>query len=138
MLWALQSCSSYWDTWYLYFGFARKAFLSTIFLIIVIHPWNKLNLDTLNNLHYFCYGHSNHVLLIGVQDIDAFGFRWKAFLSLSFLIFKIYPWNKTNLDTNNNLYFFCYWQCNLVLHIGILDINAFDLQENLFFPPISL
>ena len=43
----------------LMFGFARKAFLSTIFLKIKIHPSNETNLGTHNNLHSFCYGHFN-------------------------------------------------------------------------------
>ena len=32
----------------------KKAFPSTIFLIINVRLWNKTNLDTFNNLHYFC------------------------------------------------------------------------------------
>ena len=53
--WAQQSCSLHWDTRYWCFGLARKAFLSTIFLIIKVHPWNETNLYTQYNLHSFCY-----------------------------------------------------------------------------------
>ena len=54
--WALQSCSPHWDTRYWAFRFARKAFFSTIFLIINVHPWNETNLDARNNLHSFFIG----------------------------------------------------------------------------------
>ena len=37
------------------------------------------NLDTHNNLHSFCYGHYNHVLLIGIHDIDALDLQEKLF-----------------------------------------------------------
>ena len=53
LLWAPQSSSPHWDTRYRYFGFERKGFLSTIFLVINVHPWNKRNLDTYYNLHSF-------------------------------------------------------------------------------------
>ena len=54
--WALQSCSLYYDTWYWCFGFARKAFHSTVFLVINVYPWNERNLDTHYNLHSIRYG----------------------------------------------------------------------------------
>ena len=50
---ALQSCSPCWDRRSWCFGFARKAFLSTIFITINGHPWNVTNLDTHNNLLFF-------------------------------------------------------------------------------------
>ena len=46
----------------------KKSFLSTIFVIIKVHPWNEINLGTHNNLHSFCYWHGNHVLNIGLHD----------------------------------------------------------------------
>ena len=76
---ALQSCSPYWDTRYWCSRFATKAFLSTIFLIIKLHSWNDINLDTHNNLHSFCSCHYNHVLHIGINDLDAFDLQEKLF-----------------------------------------------------------
>ena len=70
MLLAIRSCSSHWDIRYYCLGFARKAFLSTIYIVNNVHLWNGTNFDTCNNLHSFCYGHNNHVLYIGIQDID--------------------------------------------------------------------
>ena len=49
----------------------KKAFHSTIFLIMKVHPWNERNLDTYNELHSFCYWHYNHVPHIRIHDIDA-------------------------------------------------------------------
>ena len=69
--WELQLCSPHWDTQYWCFGLAKKAFLFTIFLIINVQPWNGRNLDTYYNLHSFCYWHYNHVLHIGIHDMDA-------------------------------------------------------------------
>ena len=46
--------------------------------------------------------------------------------------------NETNLDTRYNLYSFYYGHYNNVLHIGIHDIGALDLQEKPFFPPFAL
>ena len=71
MLLALQSCFPHWDALYWFFGVGRKAILSTIFLIIKVHPWKKTNSDTHNNPFSFGYGHHNHVLLIGIHNIDA-------------------------------------------------------------------
>ena len=79
---ALQLCSPYWDTRYWSFRFARKAFFSTIFLIINVHPWMESNLDTHSSLHFFCYGHHNHVLFIGIHDIDALDLQEKLLLPL--------------------------------------------------------
>ena len=42
------------------------------------------------------------------------------------------------MDTHNNIHSFCYGQYNHVLLIGVQDFNALDLQEKLFFPPLSL
>ena len=80
--WALQSCPPYWDTRYGGFGFARKAFLSTIFPIMKFHPWNEANLDTHNELQSFCYQHYNHVLLIGTHDINASDLQESLFSQL--------------------------------------------------------
>ena len=54
----------------LIFGFARKTFLSTIFVITKVSPSSESNLDAHNNLHSFCYGYCNHILHIGICDID--------------------------------------------------------------------
>ena len=67
------------DTRYLFFGFARKAFLSTIFIVINAHLRNKTNLDTQNNLCSFCYWHYNHVLHNRIHDIDALDLLEKLF-----------------------------------------------------------
>ena len=50
----LHSCSPLWDIRYWCFGFARKAFYSTIFFIIKVHLWNVANLDSYNNLPSLC------------------------------------------------------------------------------------
>ena len=138
MLFVLQSLSPYLDTRSWCFGFARKAFLSTIFLIINFHPWTETNVDNCNNLHFFW--------LWALQSCCPYldtrywrsGFARKDFFSTIFLMLKVHSWNKMNQDTCNNLHFFCYWHYNNVLHIGIHDINALDLQEMLFFPAFSL
>ena len=57
---------------------ARKAFLSTIFFIIKFME-NETNLDTSKNLHSFCCGHYNHVLYIGIHDIDSLDMPEKLF-----------------------------------------------------------
>ena len=62
----------------------------------------------------------------------------KSFLSTIFLIFKVHPWNETNLDTCNNLDSFSYWHYNHVHLIGMHDIDALAWQEKPFFPPFSL
>ena len=67
-------------TRYWCFRFAAKAFLSAIFLIINVYPWNKSNMDTYNNPHSFHYGHYTHVLHVGIHNIDAFDFQEKLFL----------------------------------------------------------
>ena len=40
---------------------------------------NKSNFDTSNNLHSFSYAHYNHVLPIGIWDIDALDLQEKHF-----------------------------------------------------------
>ena len=60
-------------------------FLSTIFLIIKVHPSNETKLDTCNNLHSFCYRHYNQVLLIKIPDIDALVQQEKVFFPSFFL-----------------------------------------------------
>ena len=137
MLLALQSCSAHRDTRFSYFGFARKAFLSTIFLVINVHPWNETNLDTQNNIHFFVIG---TLIMFSTLAfiIWCFGFARKAFLSNAFLVIQVYLWNEANLGAHNNLHSFCYWHYNHVCLIEIHDIYALDLQENLFFPPFSL
>ena len=57
----------------------EKAFLSTIFIITKVHPWNDLNLDAHNKIHSFGYWRNNHVLLIGIHDIVALDLREKLF-----------------------------------------------------------
>ena len=133
MLWGLQSCSPHWDTSYWCFGFERKSFLSTIFLIINVHPWNETNLDAHNNQCSFHFWHYNHILCTGMHDIDSLDLQEKAFRSTIFLIINVPPWNVTNLATQYNLHSFHYGYCNRVLHIGIHDIDALDFQEKLFF-----
>ena len=73
------SRSPHWDARYWCFGFARKAFLSSILLINNIHPWNKTNLDTHYNVYSFHYGHYNHVLDIGIHDINSLDLQEKLF-----------------------------------------------------------
>ena len=136
MLWPLQSCSLHWDTRYWCIGFARKVFLSTISLIINVHP--ESNLDNRKNPYSFCYGHYNHVLRIEIHVVDDIGFVGKAFLSTIILIINVHPRNESNMDIHNNLHSFCYGHYNHVLHIGIHDIDALDSLERLFFPPFHL
>ena len=68
---------------------------------------NKSNFDTLNNLHSFGYGHYNHVPPIRIYDIDALDLQDKPFLFTIFHLINVYLWNKTILNTRNNLYSFC-------------------------------
>ena len=133
MLCELQSRSPHRFKLYWCFGFAWKFFLSTIFHIIKVHPWNVIAW-ILVIISFFCYWHYNHVLIIRIHDVNALDLEEKAFLSTIFLIIKVCPWNKTNLGTNNNLYYFCYGYYNHVLLFGIGDI-ALDLEKKLFFPP---
>ena len=97
------------DTRHCFFGFARKAFLSTIFLIIKLHPWNKSNLDSHNNLHSFC----DWALQSCSPHWDTwnwcFPFARKAFHSTIFHIIKVHSWNVSNLDSRNNLHSLCNW-----------------------------
>ena len=89
--WALQKCSPHWC-----FGFARKASLSTIFLIIKIHLLNKTNLDAHNNLYSFCFRHYNHVLLIGIYNIDALDLQEKlCFQPFSLQLLLIHEMKQT-------------------------------------------
>ena len=67
------------------FGFARDAFLSTIFLIINVHLGNGTNFDACNNLYSFGYGRYNHVLSIGIKDIDALDLQEKIFFPSFFV-----------------------------------------------------
>ena len=99
--------------------------------------WIEANFDTRNNLRCFSYGHWNYVLLIGIDDTELWICN-RSFPFHIFLIRKIHPCNEINLDTHNNLRYFCYWHYNYVRHIGIHIIDALDLQEKLFFPPFSL
>ena len=71
----------HWDTRSWCLGFASKALLSTIFLIINAHPWKDTKLDTLNILHSFSYGNYNHVRHIGIHDLDALDLEEKLFFS---------------------------------------------------------
>ena len=120
------------------FCFVGKAFLITIFFLINVHPWNETNLDTRSNLCSFCYVHHNHVLLIRIHDIEVLDLLGKAFLCTISYRINVHPRNETNLDTHDNLHSFCYVHYNQVPLIGIHDIDAWDLQEKLFFPPFSL
>ena len=98
LLWALQSCFPHWYTRSWCFGFVRKAFPSTIFCIINVHPWN-----------------------------ETIRFARKAFLSTIFFVINVHLWNETSLDTHNNHHSFCYWHCDHVLHIAIHNLDALDL-----------
>ena len=79
MLCAIESRFSHWDTRYRCFGYTRKDFLSTILLIINVHPLNETNLDTRNYLRSFCYGHCTHVLIVGTHGTDALDMEGKLF-----------------------------------------------------------
>ena len=69
----------------------KKSFLSTIFPIIKVHPWNETNLDTHHNLHSFCYWHCNHVLRNGIRDM----MLWIYKKSFSFYHF---PYNQNSSE----------------------------------------
>ena len=129
---------SSWNTRYWCFRFARKSFLSMIFLKINVRPSNELNLDSRNNLLFFYdWAPQSRSPYCGIR-YWCFGFARKVFLYTIFLIIKVHLQNKINLKTHNNLNSFCYWHKNHVLHTSIHDIDALDLQEKLFFPPFSL
>ena len=70
--------------------------------------------------------------------IFIFRFAKDAFLSIIFLVINIHLGNGTNFDARNNLYSYSYGHYNHVLPIEVKDIDALDLQEKLFFPPLSL
>ena len=117
------------------FLFVRKAFLSTIFLIIKVHSWHESNLDSYKNLNFSC----DWALQSCSPNWDAwdwcFGFVSIAFLSTIFLIIKVQLWNESDLDFHNNLHTFCYGHYNHVHLIRIHNINDLIWQEKLFFPP---
>ena len=84
-------------------------------------------------------------MLLAVQS---YSFHWdtrywcsrfcrKSFSSIIFLIIKVHLRNESNLNTHNNLYSSSYWHYNHALHIETHDIDALDLQEKLFLPPLS-
>ena len=95
------------------------------------------NLDTLIISILFVMGIAILFSTLGYTILMVW-FARKAFLSLTFLINIVCPWNGTNLDTHNSLHSFCYWHYNHVLHIRMHNTDALDLQEKLFFPPFSL
>ena len=136
---APQSCPPYWDTRYWCFGFAKNVFLSTIFLIIKVHPWNEINMDTHNTLHsFYCWA-----LQLYSPHWDTwywcFDLAEKAFFSTIFFKIKVHMWSETNLDFHNNLHSFCDWHYNHSFHIMIHDIKALVWKKKLFFfPPFSL
>ena len=110
----------------------KKSFLSTVFLVINVLSWIRTNFDTHNNLLSFSQHGYNHVLYIGIHDVDVLDLQENLCL-YHFLIIKVHLWNETNMDTHNNLHSFCSWHYNHVLHIGIHDIDALDFQEKLSF-----
>ena len=80
---ALQSCSPHWHTRYWCFGFARKAFISTIFLEINIHLWNETNTDALIISILFVFGHAIMFTLLGYMIL----MHWICKKSFSFCHF---------------------------------------------------
>ena len=102
-------CSPHWDIGSWCFGFARKAFISTIFIVINVHLWNETNLGTHNNLHSYCSGPYDYVLLIGIHKIDALDSEEKLFFPLFFLIINVHLRDETNLDIRNDLHSFQLW-----------------------------
>ena len=67
-----------------------------------------------------------------------FVFERKVFLSIIFLIIKVHSRNETNMATIITFIPFVIGHYNHVHLIGIKDIDAFNLQEKLFFPPSFL
>ena len=88
--WVLQPRSPYWDTRYWCFVFARITFLSTIFLIIIVHLWNETNLDTYNNLYSFLYCALQSCSCHWDTQHWCFDLAKKSFLSTIFLIVKVF------------------------------------------------
>ena len=133
LLWTLRSCSPHWDTWHWCFRSTRKAFLSTILLVINVVPWNESNLDTHNNLHFF--------LLWALQSCSPYWDTWywcfgvarKAFLFTVFLIINVHPRNKSNLDAHNNLHCFCYGHYNHVPLLGYKILRLWICKKSLSF-----
>ena len=58
----------------------KKSFLSTILLVINVHLWNETNLDVRSNQCSFRFGHYNHILRIGIHDIDSLDLQEKLFI----------------------------------------------------------
>ena len=117
---------------------ATKSFVSINFLIINVHPWNKSNLDSYNNLHSFCDWAPQSSSPHWDTRCWCFDLAKESFLSIIFLIIKIHSWNETNMDTRNNL-------CSFFLHAlqscsPRWDIWywCFGLARKAFFPTFSL
>ena len=118
--------------------FGRKSFSFHIIRRIKVHSSNKINLDSCNNVHSFCYRHYSHVLHIGILDIDAWDLQEKLFfLPFSLQSELIYEMGQTWILIKNSIPF-CYGHYNQVPLIAICAIDALDLQEKHFFPLFSL
>ena len=95
-------------------------------------------MDTRNNLHSFCYRLYNHVLIIGIHDIDALDLQEKLFLppfSLQSMFIREMRQTLILIIISIPLEI---WHYKRVLLIGIHDIDSLVLQEKLIFPPFSL
>ena len=62
----------------------------------------------------------------------------KSFRSTIFPVINFHPGNKTNLDTHNSLYSFCYWHYNQVSTLGYMILMLWICKKIFFFPPFSL
>ena len=74
----------------------KKSFLSTIFLVIKVHPWNEVNLHTHNNLHSFCYWLCNNVLHSKRHDTNALDLQEELF-------FPPFSFNQSSFEKGDKL-----------------------------------
>ena len=136
--WALQSISSYWYTRYWCFGFARKAFLSIIFLVIKIHLWNQTNMDTCNNCYSFCYWALQSCSSHWDTRYWCFGLAIKAFSPPFSVQSKFICQMRQTWILKIIFILFVVGHYNHFILIVVHNIDALVWQEKLSFPPFSL
>ena len=93
MLWALQSCSTHWGTWYWWFGFGRKAFLSIIFPIIkFVCQKRQTGIHVIISFLFVSEDHK-HILLTRIHNIHVLALFPPIFLELKFFCQTRKTWN---------------------------------------------
>ena len=70
---------------------------------------NESNLTLIIINILFLLRHYNHILSIGYTILMLLRICKKSFSFHHFLVIKVHMWNVWNLDSHNNLHFFCDW-----------------------------